>query len=791
MAETFRVLSGEAFCGWLREARRVAFFIGAGCSVSSGIPTAGELVLDHWLPRLRDRDAPQERDLSAFARQYLPSYDPTNPATSYGPVIERLFLWPEDRQREIERLCNHRFPGFGYACLANLITDPSGRFNIVLTTNFDDLLADALYLFTTSKPLVIPHESLASYIRATSTTPVIIKLHRDSRLRPRNTQQETATLDEVGNYVCDAIRERTLIFVGYGGNDRGIARMLSRLPEDAPHGGVFWVSGSEPKGDIRLWLDDRKAIWVQIADFDELMLLVKDALALERPDRHRFDAVFEQYLSTYYLLLNRISIRSPGHTDDAALRRAAERIVAFPHRRSRLFSRDGVRGLAGEWPLDDLTLWKFGRALGHAIPAKTARVVLGEDTRSSSGHISALLTAGIKSAGGVALCAGVISTPGVAHLVSHGGFDWGVMISASHSLHTFNGLKVFQADGTRLAGANQAFIENEIDEHYYSAPTFDYQDPVLEPLLREQYVTWLQDLATKRLAGFDCKVVIDCGHGAVGPVIDLVFQNTAVSCAILNKTSDGTDINRDCGSLHPKSVAAVTASVGADLGAALDGDGDRVVFVSSAGDVIDGDQILMALAVHFKARGRLSCNTVIGTTLTSLSLELALAEHGISLQRTHVGDTNVLARMRSGGEVLGGEPSGNLIFSDVSWAGDGVLTLIEVLCLLHETGQSLADLASRLRMFPSVTLEVPASEHRPLDSLLKVNEAIEQANRDLGARGRTVVRYSQTEPVVRVTVEAEDVNKVRLHSLAIARAIEAAIGVPGTEPVIVARAGAA
>lgn len=205
MAKSLRTLPADAFSHWMRDAKRIAFFVGAGCSVSSGIPAARALVEQHWLPRLRDRHAPSRQDLLSWAREFLPDYDPTDPAAAYGSIISKLFYWPEERQREIENLCAGKFPSFGYGCLATLVADGSGRFNVVLTTNFDDLLADALYLFTSSKPLIIPHESLASYIRATSTTPLIVKLHSDSRLSPHNTQEETSTLEKHVEHIMSGI----------------------------------------------------------------------------------------------------------------------------------------------------------------------------------------------------------------------------------------------------------------------------------------------------------------------------------------------------------------------------------------------------------------------------------------------------------------------------------------------------------------------------------------------------------------------------------------------------------
>jgi Tfp pilus assembly protein PilF len=305
MAKTLRTIPADEFARRLFQItkppdKRFALFLGAGCSVSSGIPSAGSLVKDSWLPRLRDFCAPARKDLDDWAKEILPNYDTANPAASYGDLMDKLFLLPEERQREVESLCDGRFPSFGYACLAQLMEMDGGRFNVALTSNFDDLIPDALYLFTQSRPLVIHHESLASFIRPTRTRPLVVKLHGDHRLTPQNTRQETEVLkEEIEKQVRSILHDRGLIFVGYGGNDQGIAKMLESLPAEALPLGVFWVNGKEPDCAIRPWLEARDAFWIEKSDFDELMLLIRDVFGLAHPERRRFDDVFEKYKSTY------------------------------------------------------------------------------------------------------------------------------------------------------------------------------------------------------------------------------------------------------------------------------------------------------------------------------------------------------------------------------------------------------------------------------------------------------------------------------------------------------------
>jgi Tfp pilus assembly protein PilF len=312
--------------------KRFAFFLGAGCSVSSGVVDAAGLVRDEWLPRLRDLRAPKRADLDAWAKGEFVGWDPKKAAVFYGPVLEALFLQAEERQREIERLCDGKFPGFGYATLANLVTFEAGRFNVVLTTNFDDLVADALYLFTSARPLVIQHESLANYIRPTRTRPLVVKLHGDHRLSPQNTTAETRTLKEqIEAHVHTLLHDRGLIFMGYGGNDEGIATMLEALPAEALPLGVFWTSGREPKGRLRSWLETRDAIWIETERFDDLMLLIRDVFDLPHPERRRFEEVFEKYKATYDTLSGRIVALPDTAPDASVLKDAVKRTdESFP-----------------------------------------------------------------------------------------------------------------------------------------------------------------------------------------------------------------------------------------------------------------------------------------------------------------------------------------------------------------------------------------------------------------------------------------------------------------------------
>jgi Tfp pilus assembly protein PilF len=307
---------------------RFTFFLGAGCSVTSCVPAAGALVRG-WLPRLKSFKTGDDSDLDAWVTEAFPDYSDARAAEFYGPVIDALFEYDKQRQREIERLTQGRDPGFGYAVLAQLMThEQYGRHcNVALTTNFDDLVADAMYLYTNKKPLVISHESLAGFVRITSTGPVVIKLHGDARLAPKNTARETEDLHEAMKPVMtNLLNETGLIFLGYGGRDRSIARVLAELAPNAMEWGLYWIGSAAPDGDLGAWFGDRRGRWVQHLDFDELMLLVKQEFGLGEPDWGRFERLKDRYGESLKDLTERIEAR-PDTADKRVLERAAEKAV--------------------------------------------------------------------------------------------------------------------------------------------------------------------------------------------------------------------------------------------------------------------------------------------------------------------------------------------------------------------------------------------------------------------------------------------------------------------------------
>ena len=446
-----------------------------------------------------------------------------------------------------------------------------------------------------------------------------------------------------------------------------------------------------------------------------------------------------------------------------------------------LFGTDGVRGVAGHYPLDQETVWKLGSAIGTVLGRKSStrplRVLLGEDTRESSARISRALTAGLRASGLEVIYAGVTTTPGVAFLTRHHGCAAGAMVSASHNPYEDNGIKVLSSSGMKLAESVELEIEQQLKAT--GVPGASPADSALpaELDLLNDYVEFLSQLVpdVKHLSQF--RLVVDCAHGSSARVVPELLRRLGIEARVLNAAPNGRNINLGCGSLHPEAMARETQAAGADLGVAFDGDADRAIFATRQGRIADGDHVLYACARHLHQRGQLTGPGVVGTLMTNLGLELALARQGISLRRTAVGDKYVLEEMLNSGINLGGEPSGHIIYSDISLAGDGLITLLQVLRVLDETGESLEDLVSELKQFPQIIRNVRVREKPPLETLPAVAGAVADCQREFGERGRVIVRYSGTEKVARVMVEAEEAEVVERHATRIASAIEADLGV--------------
>jgi phosphoglucosamine mutase len=446
----------------------------------------------------------------------------------------------------------------------------------------------------------------------------------------------------------------------------------------------------------------------------------------------------------------------------------------------KLFGTDGIRGVAGQAPLDSTTVYAIGLALAQILGAKTQtpRVLLGMDTRESSEWIAATLTAGLDAGGASVENAGVITTPAIAFLTHTHGFAAGVVISASHNPWQDNGIKLFGPDGYKLPDAVELAIEEEIFRKLANSTVVSQRTvaPAVNEADRAEYVRFL--LATIPGLSLDGKrIVIDCANGAASSVAPQLFSDLGGEVLITHASPDGRNINEACGALHPEVVAEEVRNRQASMGITFDGDADRALFADEHGRVVNGDAVLLLAARDLQSRGLLTNSTVVATTMSNMGLEAALKRSGIGMLRAAVGDKYVLEQMIATGAALGGEQSGHIIFSGRSTTGDGLLTALLLLDVVHRSGRSLAELIADLKVFPQVILNVKVREKRPLEGIPTVAAAIRAAEVELADSGRVVIRYSGTEALARVMIEAESEPLMRHHADTIAAAIRTEIGV--------------
>ncbi|HEX6895838.1 MAG TPA: phosphoglucosamine mutase [Bryobacteraceae bacterium] len=450
-----------------------------------------------------------------------------------------------------------------------------------------------------------------------------------------------------------------------------------------------------------------------------------------------------------------------------------------------LFGTDGIRGVAGNFPLTRESVFLIGRALAHDLRRITQkpRVVIGQDTRESSGWIADRLALGLVSACVEVHSAGVITTPGVAYLARSRKFDAGVVISASHNPWTDNGIKVFSGDGFKLPDARELAIEHEIFT-LLEKPE-DHPEPAVKPApslpgeqgLRSAYIQWLAADAHDDLRHL--RVLVDCANGAATAEAPELFRACGVQASFIHAAPDGKNINEGCGALHPDNVARnVAGSKGAyDLGVTFDGDADRALFCDAEGRVVNGDAVLLLAARDMKERGILPGETLVATTMSNMGLEVALKTSGIRMLRANVGDKYVLEEMMKTGATLGGEQSGHIIFRDgQATTGDGLLTALRVMEVMARSGRSLSDLVNDLKVFPQRIQNVRVREKIPFEKVPEIASAIAAAQQELDGKGRVVVRYSGTETLARVMIEAESQERMNALTDSIASAIKKALG---------------
>ncbi len=446
----------------------------------------------------------------------------------------------------------------------------------------------------------------------------------------------------------------------------------------------------------------------------------------------------------------------------------------------KLFGTDGVRGKAGDYPLDRPTVARLGAALVRAMRAsgkqeRGLRFVVGRDTRESGAWIEEELARGAGSEGARVTSAGVIPTPAIAYVTPAMEFDAGIVISASHNPFEDNGIKVFSGKGEKFTETLEREVEAIVAQPDWAVPagavaTFDHTNVV------EAYIshTLLALPDARGLRG--AKIAIDTANGATTTVAPQLFAGLGFDVVLLSAAPDGRNINLNCGSTHPAGLAQAVRDGGCRMGVAFDGDGDRAIFVDATGRIVDGDAVLLMCARFLKAHGRLKGNAVVATVMSNIGLEIALRESGIEMIRTPVGDKYVMEEMVRGDLSIGGEQSGHIIFADHLFTGDGIATALNVLRVMAETGRELADLAGELVTYPQVLVNVRVREKKDLRAVPDVAAAMSRVEAQLAGHGRLLVRYSGTEPLLRVMLEGRDQQEIQAWAAEIAGKVKEQLG---------------
>jgi phosphoglucosamine mutase len=442
-----------------------------------------------------------------------------------------------------------------------------------------------------------------------------------------------------------------------------------------------------------------------------------------------------------------------------------------------LFGTDGIRGVANEHPMTPELALQLGRAVTFVAgrgKSHVPRVIVGKDTRLSGYMLEQAIASGICATGGRVLLCGPMPTPAIAHLTVSMRADAGIVISASHNAYQDNGIKIFGADGFKLPDEAEAEIERLIGDEQQlgrrsTGPGIGRAEKLEDA--RGRYVVFLKQTFPRDVSLDGVRVVVDAAHGAAYRVAPLVLQELGAQVTAIGVKPNGVNINKDSGALHPDHVRAEVVKRGAAIGIALDGDADRVIVVDEKGQIVDGDQMMAMCAARMMDEGRLRKRTVVATVMSNLGLEHALTQMDARLLRTQVGDRYVVEAMRGGGYNLGGEQSGHLVFLDHGSTGDGMLAALQVLALMLRTGRPLSELAERsMQRVPQVLENVTLPSRRPLDEMRRLGDATAKIARTLGSSGRVLVRWSGTEPKLRIMLEGPREDRIRAWAKELAEA---------------------
>jgi len=429
----------------------------------------------------------------------------------------------------------------------------------------------------------------------------------------------------------------------------------------------------------------------------------------------------------------------------------------------KLFGTDGIRGKAGHAPLVPETVARVGAALVKTMiasdPSHRLRYVIGRDTRESGTWIEDELARGLSAEGATVVSAGVVPTPAIAYLARTEGFDAGIVISASHNPYEDNGIKVFGGSGTKLTEQLEASVETMVANDRWDVP--EQPGKIERHDLSSHYVQHLREImkGAGPLAG--SHIVVDCANGATVPIAPKLFRFLGFDVQTIGTSPNGRNINLDCGSTHLDALSKAVVASKARLGIAFDGDGDRALFVDHTGKVVDGDAVLLMSAIYLHERGRLPGPAVVATVMSNIGLEIALRDRGIAIVRTAVGDKYVMEEMVKRGYALGGEQSGHVIYSEHLFTGDGLATALNVLRIVADTGKELSELAGQLVTYPQVLVNVRVKQKTDLSTVPAIASTMKKVEQGLAGNGRLLVRYSGTEPLLRIMLEGQDDQVIR------------------------------
>lgn len=442
----------------------------------------------------------------------------------------------------------------------------------------------------------------------------------------------------------------------------------------------------------------------------------------------------------------------------------------------KIFGTDGIRGVANQYPMTAEIALSVGRALAHVFGnGHKPRILIGKDTRLSGYMIEMAIASGICSMGADVYLIGPMPTPAIAFLTQAMRADAGVVISASHNGFQDNGIKIFDRNGFKLSDEKEMKIEGLMD-----SPELEARRPTAERIgkafrvedARGRYIEFLKSSFPKNLTLENMKIVVDCAHGATYHIAPTVFQELGAEVTVLGDKPDGRNINDGLGAVHPRQMAEEVRRAKAEVGIALDGDGDRVVFADERGQVVDGDAVLAVCAEELLKEGRLKRSTAVVTVMSNRSLENYLQRAGGQVVRTPVGDRYVVEKMLEGDYNFGGESSGHLVFLDYATTGDGLIAALQVLAIMRQRKKKLSEIVAGYRALPQILTSVRVAEKKDLEDVPEVQKMIHGFEEDLGSQGRVLVRYSGTEPLVRIMVEGPEASLIDKMAKDLSRCIQ-------------------